>query len=137
MDDIEIPSAFGAEGRYVGIVPCQPFMPRPPPKIVHDCIRRDRPLPQAKRVRRQFGSCLPCLHLGLYASAAVRYAAVGTFASFFRSSSARNQSCWSDQIGQPRRCHSWYASAAIASSLTTSDAFRSVKSVVLYTSFLG
>jgi hypothetical protein len=31
--------------------------------MVQDCIRRDRPLPQVKRVRRQFGSCLPCLHL--------------------------------------------------------------------------
>ena len=32
-------------------------------------------------------------------------------------------------MGQPRSCHSWYASAVMASSLTASDTFRSVESV--------
>src|ERR1017187_1229654 len=63
MGDVEMHFALVVEGRYVGIVPCQPFMPRPHSKIVQDCLRRDRPVPQVKRVRRQFGSCLPCLHL--------------------------------------------------------------------------
>src|SRR5260370_7549718 len=32
-------------------------------------------------------------------------------------------------MGQPRSCHSWYASAAMAFSLIVSDAFGSVESV--------
>ena len=43
--DVEIHFALIVEGRYVGIVLCQSFMPRPHSKIVQDCIRRDRPLP--------------------------------------------------------------------------------------------
>lgn len=43
------------------------------------------------------------------------------FRSFFMSSSARYQSSWSDPMGQPRSCHSWYASAAMAFSSTLSE----------------
>jgi hypothetical protein len=50
MDDVEMYFTLVVEGRYVGIVACKPLMSRPHPKVVQDCIRRDRSLAQIQRV---------------------------------------------------------------------------------------
>jgi hypothetical protein len=82
MGDVEMLFALVVEGRYLGIVPCQPFMTRPS-KIVQDCIRRDRPLSSE--------ACTPSVRLVLAVSAfspplpfnyaAVRIEPVGSFNS--------------------------------------------------------